>query len=340
MQSFEFQWHVPLNKNIEIGNYSTMKIHQLRSLLAIFENGSIQEASRVLHISQPSLSRGIKELESELGVHLLVRSNRGITLTEYGEHLVARARLIVEEVRRAKDEIETLKGSMDGRVTIGVSPVTPSARFVECLTRFRKRHPNVSLQIDEMRPNKLVEALREGRLDLMLTSHGGARNLEGFNCVDLYYQPGALAVRHDHPLRECNSLEQLRELPWIMADSLPESPLANFFEDNNLPAHSNLSSCNSLVMYLELAAKSDAVSYWSLRHLSLGELRTSLKVLHIRESIPGFNMAMVSRGSDYLTREAAALSEEVVYEFFGNKNIPVQRIDNCLEITETLSLTH
>lgn len=313
-----------------------MKIHQLRSLLAIFENGSIQEASRVLHISQPSLSRGIKELETELGVHLLVRSNRGITLTEYGEHLVSRARLIVEEVRRAKDEIETLKGSMDGRVAIGVSPVTPSARFVDCLTRFRRRYPNVSLEIEEMRPNKLIEALREGRLDLVLTSHGN-RNLDGFNCVDLYYQPGALAVRHDHPLRECSSLPQLRELPWIMPDPLAESPLVNFFRDNGLAPPRNLSACNSLVMYLELATSNDAVSYWSLRHLALGSLRSSLKVLHIHETIPGFNMVMISRSADYLTREAAALSEEIVYEFFGNKNIPAQCIDQHFHAADALS---
>lgn len=313
-----------------------MKIHQLRSLLAIFENGSIQEASRVLHISQPSLSRGIKELETELGVHLLVRSNRGITLTEYGEHLVSRARLIMEEVRRAKDEIETLKGSMDGRVTIGVSPVTPSARFVECLKRFRQRYPNVSLEIQEMRPNKLTEALREGRLDLVLTSHGN-RNLDGFNCLDLYYQPGALAVRHDHPMRECNSLAQLRELPWIIADPLAESPLANFFEDNNLPPPKNLSVCNSLVMYLELATANDSISYWSLRHLALGDLRSNLKVLHIHESIPGFNMALISRSADYLTREAAALSEEIVYEFFGNKNIPSQCIEQHFHRADVLS---
>lgn len=317
-----------------------MKIHQLRSLLAIFENGSIQEASRVLHISQPSLSRSIKELETELGVHLLVRSNRGITLTEYGEHLVSRARLIVEEVRRAKDEIETLKGSMDGRVTIGVSPVTPSARFVECLTRFRKRYPNVSLQIEELRSNKLIEALREGRLDLALTSHGSARNMDGFNCVELYSQPGALAVRHDHPLRECNSLVQLRELPWILPDPLTDSPLVHFFDDNHLPPPSNISACNSLVMYHELAATHDSVSYWSMRHLALDALRSSLKVLHIQEPIPGFTMAMISRGSDYLTREAAALSEEVVYEFFGNKNIPPQRVEQRFHRAEMLSTAY
>ena len=116
-----------------------MKLHQLRAMLAISESGSIQEASRLLHISQPALSKSIKELEAELGVPLLIRSNRGITVTEYGERLVRRARLILEEVRRAREEIETLKGTMDGKVAIGVSPVTPGAQIVASLNRYRKR---------------------------------------------------------------------------------------------------------------------------------------------------------------------------------------------------------
>lgn len=69
-----------------------MKLHQLKILVTICESGSFQETARLLHLSQPALSRTIKELETSLGVPLLVRSNRGITTTEYGERLVRRAR--------------------------------------------------------------------------------------------------------------------------------------------------------------------------------------------------------------------------------------------------------
>ncbi|MDD2058349.1 LysR substrate-binding domain-containing protein [Pseudomonas putida] len=301
-----------------------MKIHQLRALLAICESGSIQEASRTLHISQPSLSRSIKELEAELGVSLLVRSNRGITLTQYGEHLVTRARLIVEEVRRAKHEIETLKGSMDGSVTLGVSPVTPSTRFVDCVARFRQRHPQVRLQIEELRPSKLIEGMREGRLDLVLTSYGGARHLEGFECIELYQEPGALAVRKDHPSSELRALRDLRKLNWILPDRIEDSPVASMFAEQRLMPPDNLMTCSSLVMYLELATRTDAVSFWSKRGMALGDLRDHLQVLQVIEAVPSFTFSMVSREASLLTREAAALAEDIVYEFYGNRCVTGQ----------------
>ncbi|MVV48826.1 LysR family transcriptional regulator [Pseudomonas sp. PB120] len=295
-----------------------MKLHQLRALLAICESGSIQEASRILHISQPSLSRSIKDLESELGVHLLVRSNRGITLTVYGEHLLSRARLILAEVRRAKDEIETLKGRTSGHITIGVSPVTPSSQFVNCLARFSARHPKVSIQIEELRPNKLIEGLREGRLDLVLTSHGGVRQLEGFRAVELYLQPGALAVRKGHPQRHLNSLAELRELMWILPDTFEDSPVSKLFSDCGLAPPENVMVCSSLVMYLELALRTDSVSFWSMRHMTLSNLSERLDVLEVSEQVPGFVFSLISREAELLTQAANILAEDILYEFQGN----------------------
>jgi LysR family transcriptional regulator of abg operon len=297
---------------------AAMKLHQLRALLAICESGSIQEASRILHISQPSLSRSIKELETELGVHLLVRSNRGITLTVYGEHLLSRARLILEEVRRAKDEIETLKGRTSGHITIGVSPVTPSSHFVNCLARFNARHPKVSIQIEELRPNKLIEGLREGRLDLVLTSHGGTRQLEGFRAVELYLQPGVLAVRKGHPQRHLKSLAELRELMWILPDTFEDSPVSKLFSEHGLARPENVMVCSSLVMYLELALRTDSVSFWSMRHMSLSNLSERLDVLEVSEHVPGFVFSLISREAELLTQAASILAQDIVYEFQRN----------------------
>lgn len=298
-----------------------MKLHQLRALLAICESGSIQEASRTLHISQPSLSRSIKELETELGVNLLVRSNRGITLTVFGEHLLIRARLILEEVRRAKDEIETLKGCTAGHITIGVSPVTPSSRFVQCLARFNARNPKVTIRIEELRPAKLIEGLREGRLDLVVTSHGGAGQLEGFRAVELYLQPGALAVRKGHPQRHLSSPAQLRELPWVLPDVFEDSPVNTLFRQIGIAPPDNVMVCSSLVMYLELAASTDAVSFWSMRHLASSNLAEKLDVLKVSEPVPAFSFSLISREAQSLTRETNSLAEDIIYEFHGTRSV-------------------
>ena len=79
-----------------------MKLHQLRALAAVSETGSMQEASRLLHVTQPALSKAIKELEASVGAALFVRTNKGVQLTPYGQRLVGHARLISENVRRAR----------------------------------------------------------------------------------------------------------------------------------------------------------------------------------------------------------------------------------------------
>ncbi|MDG9926614.1 MULTISPECIES: LysR substrate-binding domain-containing protein [Pseudomonas] len=294
-----------------------MKLHQLRAMLAISESGSIQEASRLLHISQPALSKGIKELEAELGVPLLIRSNRGITVTEYGERLVRRARLILEEVRRAREEIETLKGTMDGKVAIGVSPVTPGAQFVASLNRYRKRYPQVRVQIHELRPSKLMEGLREGQLDLVLTSQPAIRNSYGFHWTELYAQPTVLAVRKGHPLGGARrSLAELREHEWLLQDSLEQSRVGLMFDHYRVEPPERIIECASVVLFSELALNTDAISYWSQRLLErVQTLGQALEVLDLAEQIPPMNISLVCRDQELMTREAKALSDELVYAY-------------------------
>lgn len=293
-----------------------MKLHQLRAMLAISESGSIQEASRLLHISQPALSKSIKELEAELGVPLLIRSNRGITVTEYGERLVRRARLILEEVRRAREEIETLKGTMDGKVAIGVSPVTPGAQFIASLNRYRKRYPQVRVQIHELRPSKLMEGLREGQLDLVLTSLPEVRNSDGFHWTELYAQPTVLAVRKGHPLSGARSLQELLGQEWLLQDSLEQSRVGLMFEHYRLEPPQRIIECASVVLFSELALNTDAVSYWSQRLLErVHQLGQALEVLDLAEQVPPMNISLVCRDQELMTREAQALADELVYAY-------------------------
>ncbi|MBW4653828.1 MAG: LysR family transcriptional regulator [Kaiparowitsia implicata GSE-PSE-MK54-09C] len=293
-----------------------MKLHQLRAIVSICESGSIQEASRLLHISQPALSKGIKDLEAELGVPLLLRSNRGITATEYGDRLVKRARLVLEEIRRAREEIETLKGLMDGKVAIGVSPVTPSQQFVACLNRYRKRFPKVQVQIHEMRPSKLMEGLREGQLDLVLTSMPQTQSSDGFHWTELYEQATALAVRKDHPMRHARSLSELQGQEWLLQESLEQSKVAQMLNENGTARPENIVECASVVLYAELAASSDAISYWSVRVLELTQkLLNNLEILQIHEPVPSMDISLVCRDQELMTREAKALADELIYAY-------------------------
>lgn len=292
-----------------------MKLHQLRALRTIAESGSLQEAARLLEVTQPSLSKAVKELEEELGVPLLVRSNRGVTVTAYGERLVSMARLVTEEVRRAREEIDTLKGEMAGRVAIGVSPVTPNRAFAHCFKRYRALYPNVQLQIFELRSVQLFEGLKEGRLDLLLTTQPLQQTTQEQVWYELAPQPSALAVRRGHPLAGARSLQELLDLEWLLSDPLEVALAGQFFRERQVPPPQRITECSSSVLYLELAASTDAVSFWSQRMLQLPMVAQVLVPLQIAEATPVASLSMVTRPQELMTREALLLAEEMVAAF-------------------------
>ncbi|MBG6286624.1 LysR family transcriptional regulator [Pseudomonas nitroreducens] len=292
-----------------------MKLHQLRALRTIAESGSLQEASRLLEVTQPSLSKAVKELEGELGVPLLVRSNRGVTVTAYGERLVSMARLVTEEVRRARDEIDTLKGEAAGRVAIGVSPVTPSRAFANCFKRYRELYPSVQLQIFELRSVQLFEGLKEGRLDLVLTTQPAQEAAAGQVWHELAPQPSALAVRKGHPLAGARSLHELLDQEWLLSDPLEVALAGQFFRERQVAPPERITECSSSLLYLELAASTDAVSFWSQRMLQLPMVAQALVPLQIAETPPVASISMVTRPQELMTREARLLTEEVLAAF-------------------------
>lgn len=293
-----------------------MKLHQLKALVAIYESGSIQETARLLHMSQPALSKTIKELENSLGIQLLVRSNRGITATELGERLVRRARLILEEARQAREEIETLKGDIGGKVSIGISPAAPATQFVAALDQFARRYPKVQLQIHEIRPSKLMEALREGQLDLGLSCQLPGRYSDGFQWTELYSQPTALAVHKSNPLRGAKSLAEIREQRWLLQEPLHLSRIGLMFDHYQLPPPEHVLECSSGIVFCELARNTEVVSYWPLRILKYMQKHGhELQALELQEQVPPLSISLVYRNQELITREAKALAEELVYVY-------------------------
>lgn len=157
-----------------------MKLHQIKALVAIHHAGSILEASKILHITQPALSRSIKELERELGFELLQRSHRGMALTEEGQRVIRHASLVVESIRRLQIEAATIQDAALGSVSIGVTSLTAMLNGVdESILAFRRKYPRVKITITDLRPSHILQRLRDGSLDFAITSQ---QPLSRLNC--------------------------------------------------------------------------------------------------------------------------------------------------------------
>ena len=147
-----------------------MDLRQLEYFLAVAEERSFTRGASRAHVVQSAASAAISRLEREVGVVLFERSGRHTELTDAGQLLLHRARYILGEVQRARDELDARAGGLHGSVLIGTVLSTGSFDLIAALTEFQNSHPNVSvgLQLSAGPLEDRVNELLDGRVQLML----------------------------------------------------------------------------------------------------------------------------------------------------------------------------
>lgn len=142
-----------------------MKLSQLQAVLAVAECGSLRAAGRHLQITQPAITRSIREIERELGVSLFERTAKGVRVTAMGAAFLRRAEAIRTELQRATEEIEQLKGRLNGQVSIGMSAASSLALLPKSMAAFRKRFPDAVIKVVEGMFQMVEQDVLDGCLD-------------------------------------------------------------------------------------------------------------------------------------------------------------------------------
>jgi LysR family nitrogen assimilation transcriptional regulator len=143
-----------------------MDLKQLNYFKHVAELGSFSKASTFLNIAQPALSRQVKQLEDRLGISLLYRNGRGVTMTKAGELLLVQANLMLEQLNRTYQEIAGLKGDIAGRTILGLPPTVSQVLVRPLINSLRTEYPDISLQVVEAFSGHVLEWLGDGRLDV------------------------------------------------------------------------------------------------------------------------------------------------------------------------------
>ena len=145
-----------------------VNLEQLRGFAEIAATANFTRAAERLHIAQPTLSRQISTLETELGVELLHRARGHVALTAAGERLLPLARRMLADADTARTEMAELAGLRRGRIRLGATPTLCTSLVAEVLTEFHPRFPGIDIEILESGSRTLNAALLEGALDLAL----------------------------------------------------------------------------------------------------------------------------------------------------------------------------
>ncbi|TDB86758.1 LysR family transcriptional regulator [Actinomadura sp. KC216] len=145
-----------------------MQLQQLAYFVAVAEVRHFTQAAEILRVAQPSLSKQIRALETELNVSLFSRARGNITLTPAGEALLPLAKRILADVDTARLEVQELVGLKRGRVRLGATPSLCAGLLADVLRRFHDAYPGIQLIVEEGGSRDLVRELTRGSLDLAL----------------------------------------------------------------------------------------------------------------------------------------------------------------------------
>src|SRR6267154_4698252 len=175
-----------------------MELRHLRYFLAVGEALSFTKAAARLRVAQPALSRQVQDLEDEIGVDLLRRSPRGVTLTAEGRLFLEEVRELLKRADESVEKVRALARGEDGELHIGYAPSPTVEILPPALAAFQKAVPRVKVLLHDLSSDELIAGLQNGRLELaiMVPPAGNqAANIQ-FEVLRTYPLCVAMAATH------------------------------------------------------------------------------------------------------------------------------------------------
>jgi LysR family transcriptional regulator, benzoate and cis,cis-muconate-responsive activator of ben and cat genes len=192
-----------------------MELRHLRYFTAVAAHGSFNRAAQKLHLTQPALSRQVKDLEEELGVRLLLRGKNAVTLTDAGDIFYEEAR---ELLARADRAVQRVRGECHNEVLrVGYTPSLVAGLMPGALERFQASSPRVRIELADLSSREMNEQANAGRLDLLIAPGPSSSEVPGFQWTELRRVSPVLVMPESHPLAQLKTIApaRLRDLPLI-----------------------------------------------------------------------------------------------------------------------------
>lgn len=194
-----------------------MELRHLRYFVAVAELENVSRAALRLHVSQPALSRQIRDLEDELGFPLLQRSAKSVRLTDAGRAFLAESRGVLARVKDAVREARAVATGMRGELNVGYAP-TPTVRILPpTLRAFQAERPQVRVKLHDLSTEEMLAGLRKGALQIAFLVRPTRSMLRGLRFEGLARDLMCLAVPPGHRFARMRSvpLAQMAQEPLV-----------------------------------------------------------------------------------------------------------------------------
>lgn len=192
-----------------------IKFRHIQSFVEIAREGSLKTAAEKLFLTQPAISKTLKELEEIIGTTLMQRSRSGVTLTRQGEAFLHFAQMSLASLQQGLDGVEREGAALRERITVGALPSVAAWLMPRVATEFAALSPHASLRIMDGPHGYLLERLRLGELDLVIGRMGQSDVMQGISFTQLYGEEVVVVVRPGHPLLADPVLDRIADYPVI-----------------------------------------------------------------------------------------------------------------------------
>ena len=254
-----------------------LKLRHLVLVATIAEQGSVVRAAERLRVTQPVVTRGLRELEAILGVELFDRGPRGVSPTIYGAVFVTHAQAVLTQVRQAGQHIAELRAGEAGTVTVGTHLAGSNVLLPRAIARLKKTRPGLRVIVREATPDVLLADLLVGRVDLIVgrltPRDDGGRTAQ----IRLYHEPVRLVTRAGHPALSGAAtpaptespasdggppLAELLAYPWVLPvdQTSLRRELEEVFSAQGLPLPADRVECTSMPTLRSLLLDTDAIA--------------------------------------------------------------------------------
>lgn len=205
-----------------------MELFQLRYFVSAARRGTFTRAAQENHVSQPSLSQAVANLEREVGARLFARQGRSVALTDAGEALLPHAERMLAEAEAARRAVQEVLGLERGRLAVWTLPTPGQQLLPPLLARFRRAHPRIEVGVRETAPARAVaEAVRQGEADLGVVHL--PYEVEGLAEKEILREEMALVVPESHPLAGGGEVPlgtaAGEDFIWVSEGASPAHPL-------------------------------------------------------------------------------------------------------------------
>lgn len=175
-----------------------MELRQMIYFAEIVTEQSFSKAASKLHLSQPALSKMIKQLEEELGIQLLDRSNKKFKLTDCGEIFLKSAKNIIEKHNTIYQEVNDIVGLKKGKISIAFPAIVATLYFPKIFTGFRNKNPGIEISMFEEGSNTIIEKVLGGLVDIGVVML--PINLEELDVYPIIHDESMLVINKMHTL--------------------------------------------------------------------------------------------------------------------------------------------